>query len=170
MVGQGKMIAGQSAGDQVEADRKRTMYADAHQRRKGRAPAACAGTSAPHSSDFAAVVRCGECGRSAWMAGETKKSGPRTTPSPTVPTIVRMNVTWHMSQMSRLSILQEAGQQDRRGRHDEQQVQSDDAVDQHRGHGLGAMLRLFVAEHHGLDQIAADDAQRSQIEQISPRN
>ena len=45
--------------------------------------------------------------------------------------------------------------------HEEQHVQADDAVDQDRGHGLGAMPRVFVVEHHGLDQVAADDAQRA---------
>jgi hypothetical protein len=50
----------------------------------------------------------------------------------------------------------EARQQDRHRGHHEQDVQSDDAVDQDGGQGLGAMLRVFVAEHHGFDEVAAD--------------
>ena len=59
-------------------------------------------------------------------------------------------------------------QQDRGRGHDEQDVQSDDAIDQDRGQGLGTVSGVFVPEHHGLDQIAADDAQGGQVEQIAP--
>ena len=62
----------------------------------------------------------------------------------------------------------EPGQEDRRGEKHEEDPQSDHAIDQDRGDRLGAMLRVFVVEDHGLQQVTADDAQRGEIEEITP--
>ena len=51
---------------------------------------------------------------------------------------------------------------------DEQQIKADDAIDDHRGRGFGAMPGLFVGQQQRLDQVAADDSQRGEIEEISP--
>jgi hypothetical protein len=64
---------------------------------------------------------------------------------------------------------QESHGEDRHGGHQKQCIQADDAVDQHGRHRFSAATLVFAGDENGLEQIAADAAQRYEIQQIAQK-
>ena len=96
--------------------------------------------------------------------GPIHASGPITKAIANPPPTVTANVIQQILWISCHADPPKAGGQNRRRGHDEQDVQADNAVEQHRGQRFRSVVRVLVIEHHHLYQIAADDAQRGQIE------
>ena len=67
----------------------------------------------------------------------------------------------------RIGNLTKTGDQNRNRGNDEEQIQADDAIDEHAGQGFRMAAVLVPAQHHGLQQVTADDAHRGQVEQVA---